>query len=406
VATLRIKPLKQSDPGYESLTDEEHERIYWREWLESGREIPASVEGREREIAEEEQAKLASTSGAPRSGTFQRAYVESQHPRDPGGEGGGQWIPKGTTAADEGFVSPGKEPSGSVTATYAERVGEGSINPVWKMTIDGREWNVKNEKSLMREQLREDIKPGRDTQRELAAQEIYEIMSALDPEGVGAVGFPEYHRWEVTVPADVAVNAEGRRPGSPGHPFPAGVAEWLEGEPIVKLDTDVTEWYPGTTTMAAGWLSTKIPDEQLRSLVLFDQVVGNTDRHGGNALWDGKRLVMIDHGLAFPSKPSAGAVYWNGPTMWAEARARVKVPEYDALKSGPIDWAVVGAKEKALTEHEVGTLQKMQGDWGSISARLAPHLTKAEIAAVKARIDYMVGNRSFIASDSAIPGDE
>jgi len=30
-----------------------------------------------------------------------RAYVEAQHPRDPGGEGGGQWITKGTVAADE-----------------------------------------------------------------------------------------------------------------------------------------------------------------------------------------------------------------------------------------------------------------------------------------------------------------
>lgn len=31
----------------------------------------------------------------------ERVFDESKHPRDPGGEGGGQWIPKGTTASDE-----------------------------------------------------------------------------------------------------------------------------------------------------------------------------------------------------------------------------------------------------------------------------------------------------------------
>jgi hypothetical protein len=406
---VRIDPTKQPDPDYEDRSDEEHERNWWRLYLgqEGGRAIPDWAEGVEREIAEEVQAELGADG--------KRAYVESQHPRDPGGEGGGQWIKKGTTAADEGlevaktddeFVSPGKEPTASVSATAAERVSESSVNPVWKMTIDGREWNVKNEAGLLADRLREDIKPLRDTQRELAAQEIYQVMSGLDPEGVGAIGFPEYHRWEVTVPGDVL--EPGDAPNR-GRPYKAGVAEWLEGEPVGGLDADVDTYFPGQTQYARGWLSQKIPDEQLRSLVLFDQVIGNSDRHGGNALWDDnrKRLVAIDHGLTFPSKPSAGSTYWNGPTMWAEARARVKVPEYDALKSGPINWDVVGAKEKALTEHEVSVLQKMQNDWDiGLSARLKPHLTKAEIKAVKARIDYMVDNRSFISSDSAIPGDE
>jgi len=332
-------------------------------------------------------------------------WDESKHPRDPGGEGGGEFIAKGTTPADEEttgeeFVSPGKEPSGSVTATSAEAINEG-VNPVWKMTIDGREWNVKNESRLMSQRLRENITPKKDTQRELAAQEVYQVMAELDPEGVGALGFPEYHRWEVTVPEDVL-------PFAPVKTFTAGAAEWLPGEPVGRLDEDVDTWAPGGQQYARGWLSQKIPDEQLRSLVLFDQVVGNSDRHGGNALWDDEhqRLVAIDHGLTFPSKPDANSTYWNGPTMWAEQRARAKLPEYDALTNGPIDWSVVGAKEKALTEHEIGTLQNMQTNWRAIAARLKPHLTSKEIAAMNKRIDYMVRERSFISHDSSIPGDE
>jgi hypothetical protein len=38
-----------------------------------------------------------------------RAYIESQHPRDPGGEGGGQWIKKGTTAAGKGTMLTDEE---------------------------------------------------------------------------------------------------------------------------------------------------------------------------------------------------------------------------------------------------------------------------------------------------------
>ena len=44
-------------------------------------------------------------------------YVESQHPRDPGGEGGGQWIPKGTTAADE---KPRRKPEPGVNLSTRE----------------------------------------------------------------------------------------------------------------------------------------------------------------------------------------------------------------------------------------------------------------------------------------------
>jgi hypothetical protein len=377
---MRIAPNKQTDPTYEELSEDEHERLFWRSWLEQGLGIPEWATELERGILGDVAIELGLEPA--------RRYDPNQ-PRDPGGEDGGQWIETG--------ASPGKEPTGAVTATAAQRVGSG-VNPVWKMTIDGREWNVKNERNLMAEKLRENITPKRDTQRELAAQEIYKIMAALDPEGVGAIGFPEYHRWEVTAPVDAA-DPEGRRPGPPGKPFTAGVAEWLPGEIVSGLDPDVDEWYPGSSQYARGWLSHKIPDSQLRSLVLFDHVIGNSDRHGGNALWDGQHLVAIDHGVTFPSQPDVGSTYWNGPAMWVEARAVAKLTE-NVLDTGPNDWSVITPKSRAMTEHEVATLKTMQTNWGEIEAKLKPHLTAKEIAATKKRVDHMVKTRAFINTDS------
>jgi len=53
-----------------------------------------------------------------------RAYVESQHPRDPGGEGGGQWIKKGTTAEGSGVTI-----TGSRVDPYGSKIPSVSIEP-------------------------------------------------------------------------------------------------------------------------------------------------------------------------------------------------------------------------------------------------------------------------------------
>jgi len=93
---LRIPPIPATptdDYVDESLSDIEHERLYWREWFGSGHtHIPDWTSAEEREVAEEVQAELAAES---------KRFDESKHPRDPGGVGGGQWIKKGTVAADE-----------------------------------------------------------------------------------------------------------------------------------------------------------------------------------------------------------------------------------------------------------------------------------------------------------------
>jgi predicted ABC-type ATPase len=70
-----------------------------------------------------------------------RAYVESEHPRDPGGPGGGQWIKKGTTAAGAATTAPaaGVEPGQVVKGDTAERLlGEARDTQELYLGEDGR----------------------------------------------------------------------------------------------------------------------------------------------------------------------------------------------------------------------------------------------------------------------------
>lgn len=46
-----------------------------------------------------------------------------------------------------------------------------------------------------------------------------------------------------------------------------------------------------------------IPQADYRRIALFDHIIGNLDRHGGNLLLDGQhKPIPIDHGLAFPTQ--------------------------------------------------------------------------------------------------------
>lgn len=76
------------------------------------------------------------------------------------------------------------------------------------------------------------------------------------------------------------------------------------------LDTDTFGVQTDVGGRAVGDFSSRGPafDRDLRRVALLDHVIGNTDRHGNNAQVkdvDGvKRLIPIDHSLAFPEGPS------------------------------------------------------------------------------------------------------
>ena len=49
----------------------------------------------------------------------------------------------------------------------------------------------------------------------------------------------------------------------------------------------------------------QIPIETLQNCAFFNALIGNEDRHGGNALWKNGQVFLIDHGLAFPNKTTS-----------------------------------------------------------------------------------------------------
>lgn len=62
-----------------------------------------------------------------------------------------------------------------------------------------------------------------------------------------------------------------------------------------------------------------IPEEELAKLRLFDMLVRNTDRHGGNYLFKNKKVHAIDHGLSFVNlKRGSGGYDYLGSRIPAD----------------------------------------------------------------------------------------
>ena len=73
-----------------------------------------------------------------------------------------------------------------------------------------------------------------------------------------------------------------------------------------KIDGDVgsvQEFIEGATP---GFIYNpeKLNTKQLRDAAFFDVLIGNTDRHSGNFLIKDDKIILIDHGFAFPSVDS------------------------------------------------------------------------------------------------------
>jgi uncharacterized repeat protein (TIGR03843 family) len=100
-------------------------------------------------------------------------------------------------------------------------------------------------------------------------------------------------------------------------------------------------------------------DPTLRQVALFDVVINNADRKGGHLLSgaDG-RLYAIDHGVSFHTGDKLRTLLW-------------------------------GFADRPLTADERATLTHLRTD-DSLTERLAPLLTSAEIEAFHARIDDLL----------------
>lgn len=205
----------------------------------------------------------------------------------------------GVTAEDLAPLARGAragDPSSSIPASFdsegprSYKLG-GGMNEVWKIdTEDGREFVVKPEPDPERflamgidteNPLRSNIDPGRDLERERAAYVFSRLFNDVG-DGEFKVNVPAYRLGELK---------------GDGETVQAGIAEFISGQ--TPQQRGFGDWEDDLDPTTA--------DQTIRSAGLFDAVIGNTDRHGGNwIVGDDGQLWLIDHGLTFPVGPGNG----------------------------------------------------------------------------------------------------
>jgi hypothetical protein len=109
-------------------------------------------------------------------------------------------------------------------------------------------------------------------------------------------------------------------------------------------------------------------DPRLRRIALFDAVVNNADRKGGHLLVRPDGLIQgVDHGVTFNVDPKLRTVLWN----------------WRGTLIAPREMLVLAALRPQLA---VG---------GTLAESLAAHLDRAEIEQARARLDELLGSRTF-----------
>ncbi|MFJ8595875.1 SCO1664 family protein [Streptomyces sp. NPDC093598] len=192
-----------------------------------------------------------------------------------------------------------------------------------------------------------DFPDGTLAQREVAAYEVSEATGwGLVPPTVlreGPYGEGMCQLWvEVTPEAELLALVDGEEPG-PGWKA-IGFAEVGEGRTALLVHAD---------------------DERLRRLAVLDAVINNADRKGGHLLPTGAgRLYGIDHGVTFNAENKLRTLLWG----WAG---------------------------EPLTQEAVDVLEGLRkglAEGGTLTARLAPLITGAEIDATRARVGALLAS--------------
>ena len=134
----------------------------------------------------------------------------------------------------------------------------------------------------------------------------------------------------------------------------------------------VTEWADGATGMKR--------DEAFMRLAVYDSVIGNVDRHGGNLVrvpdpddlttYDAERIVAIDHSLSFPSVE--GQYSYGMFNMQFNRNAR------------------------SLRQEDYAALDRLMSSEVTVRAKLEPLIGKEATDLTFARAEYMRQNGSTI----------
>ncbi|WP_180989590.1 SCO1664 family protein [Streptomyces cahuitamycinicus] len=192
-----------------------------------------------------------------------------------------------------------------------------------------------------------DFPDGTLAQREVAAYEVSEATGwGLVPPTVlrdGPYGEGMCQLWvEVTPGAELLALVDGEEP-EPGWKA-VGFAEVGEGRTALLVHAD---------------------DERLRRLAVLDAVINNADRKGGHLLPTGEgRLYGIDHGVTFNAENKLRTLLWG--------------------------WAGESLTQEAADVLE--GLRKGLAEGGTLTARLEPLITAAEIDATRARVGALLAS--------------
>jgi histidinol phosphatase-like PHP family hydrolase/2'-5' RNA ligase len=285
-------------------------------------------------------------------------------------------VPAGeTSAADlERFVTA--DPSLSLpthaSVTAADLLDSESLNAVFRVELDGKPYIVKPEPPLRDDfgdevgRVRENITPGHDLERERAAYVMSRYFESIDP--AFAVNTPSFRIAEVDIPSGI----------ERWNSLEDTEEEITPGRSRAGLSAFVSEAEPGAYVSSSA--DAIAGPEAVRNAGLFDAIIGNTDRHGGNFLLDGKmatgtgsdegRLWLIDHGLAFPENNVSG--YYNRLLM---ARSQELYGE-------------------SIDQEEYAFLEALRARWPQIEKDLSALLDADSLAAMQERLDYMIENET------------
>jgi hypothetical protein len=199
----------------------------------------------------------------------------------------------------------------------------GGVSVTRKVTLEDGTTGVFKPESGAYPHARPNIDHGLQTEREVAAWEVAKAGGYDDlvaPTVARTLG-----------PGVVAIGGD-LVPGKFGTAERGSFQEWQDGKVASKMNS--SEAY-GTSDLDVG------------RAAMYDHLIGNTDRHSGNwMVGPNGKLRLIDHGLAFPERPSTHGNYDllmkkrgggpdpHFPTIRAQALAAAPKIEAAMRKSG------------------------------------------------------------------------
>ncbi len=159
-----------------------------------------------------------------------------------------------------------------LTIAHKEKIGNGVCH-TYKVTLKSGETAVwKPVKGEPADRKRKYIPPKTGAQREEAASYLAEWIGVWAPKAV----YVTTKEKNSLIPWK-----ETQQKGA--------LIQWIEGKTASSLSvkpSDIREYYP----------------QKYEELSLFDNIIGNTDRHDGNWMIGNGDVIPIDHGYAFPEQ--------------------------------------------------------------------------------------------------------